>query len=388
MPVRMSIPLRRVGRLLTLLACMTLPAVCRAAREVPVFTVDVADSTPAALAPAMRAVLVRATGHARAASDPQLAALVANAAAYVEGYQHGAAGELQVSFKAAALQQAIRAAGRNLWSADRPFTLIVLGALPNPSQQALAATAVQQAAETRGLPISIVPLTVRDANGRLLPRQSLLGMVHNFGAEQLLIGQDLTQGAAPLASGAAPPPAAPAPAALSPPAALASGASAPAASAPSAPADTWRWTLVTPFMMRQFTGSVTTGIDATVRLLAPPLAATGADSVVETPVRIEGLQTLDDYAQVETMLAAVPGVHQSLVARLSGSDAVFDLWARGGAAGVSRMLADSPRFRPIGGSGMLAYRYVPPPPPSAPPAAAAAPPSQGSPAASPAAPPP
>ena len=92
MPVRMSIPLRRVGRLLTLLACATLPVVCRAAREVPVFTIDVADSTPAALAPAMQAVLVRATGHTRAASDPQLAALVVNAAAYVQGYQHGAAG--------------------------------------------------------------------------------------------------------------------------------------------------------------------------------------------------------------------------------------------------------------------------------------------------------
>lgn len=383
MPVRMSIPLRRVGRLLTLLACATLPVVCRAAREVPVFTIDVADSTPAALAPAMQAVLVRATGHTRAASDPQLAALVVNAAAYVQGYQHGAAGELQVSFKAAALAQAIRAAGRNLWSADRPFTLIVLGGLPGPSQQALAATAVQQAAETRGLPISIVPLAVRDANGRLLSRQSLLAMVHNFGAEQMLIGQDVNPAATPSASGAGP-----TPAAASLPAAVAPGAAASAAGQ----ADTWRWTLVTPFMMRRFTGSVTTGIAATVRLLAPPLAASSADSVVETPVRIEGLQTLDDYAQVETMLAAVPGVHQSLVARLSGSHAVFNLWARGGAAGVSRMLADSPHFRPVGGPGMLAYRYVPPPPPapapSATPAAAAAPPSQGSPAASPAAPPP
>ncbi len=383
MPVRMSTPLRRVRRLLTLLACATLPVVCRAAREVPVFTIDVADSTPAALTAAMQAVLVRATGHIRAASDPQLAALVANAAAYVQSYQHGAAGELQVSFKAAALEQAIRTVGRNLWSADRPFTLIVLGGLPGPSQQALAATAVQQAAETRGLPISIVPLAVRDSNGRLLARQSLLAMVHNFGAEQMLIGEDVNPGATPAASGAALNPAA-----ASPSAVVAPGAAAPAAGQ----ADAWRWTLVTPFMMRRFTGSVTTGIDATVRLLAPPLAATSADSVVETPVRIEGLQRLDDYAQVETMLAAVPGVHQSLVARLSGSHAVFDLWARGGAAGVSRMLADSPRFRPLGGPGMLAYRYVPPPPPaaapSATPAAAGAPPPEGSPAASPAAPPP
>lgn len=386
MPVCMSTPLRRVGRLLTLLACVTLPAVSRAAREVPVFTVDVANSTPAALAAAMQAVLVRATGHARAASDPQLAALVANAAAYVQGYQQGATGALQVSFKPAALEQAIRAAGRN-WSTDRPFTLIVLGARPGRSQQALAATAVQQAAEARGLPISIVPLAVRDANGRLLPRPSLLVIVHNFGAEQLLVGQDLSQGAMPPASGAAPPAAA-----TLPPGAAASATAAQVAAAPRGQADTWHWTLVTPFMMRRFTGSVTAGIDTTVRLLAPPLAATSADSVVETPVRIEGLQTLDDYAQVETMLAAVPGVHQSVVARLSGSHAVFDLWARGGAAGVSRMLADSPRFRPLAGPGMLAYRYLPPPPTprsaSSTPAAAAAPPSQDPPAASPAASPP
>ena len=135
--------------------------------------------------------------------------------------------------------------------------------------------------------------------------------------------------------------------------------------------DTWRWTLVTPFVTRQFTGSITTGIDATVDLLAPPIEASPADSIVKTPVRIEGLRTLDQYARVETMLAAVPGVRHSTVERIAGTTAVFDLWARGGASTVSRMLAISPRFKPLSANGMLAYQYVPAPPPASSPAAPA-----------------
>ncbi len=379
MLVRMSTALRRVGRLLTLLTCTAVPALCLASREVPVFTVPVAAQTPAALQQAMQAVLVRATGHASAATDPQLASLVANAAQYVQGYEHGGQGQLLVDFNATALEQAISAAGRNVWSADRPFTLVVLSPPPGASQQATDAAAVQQAAEARGMPISIVPLAVRDANGNLLPSETLLAMVHNLGAEQLLIGHDVTP---PSLAPPAPSPAgadAPAPA----PAPGAAGASDGASSSAAVPVqtDTWRWTLVTPFVIRRFTGSITTGIDATVDLLAPPIEASPADSIAKTPVRIEGLRTLDQYARVETMLAAVPGVRHSTVERIAGTTAVFDLWARGGARAVSRMLAISPRFKPLSANGMLAYRYVPGPPPASTPTAPAS-------AANPAAPPP
>lgn len=358
MLVRMSTALRRVGRLLTLLVCTAVPALCLASREVPVFTVPVAAQTPAALQQAMQAVLVRATGHASAATDPQLASLVANAAQYVQGYEHGGQGQLLVNFSAAALEQAISAAGRNVWNADRPFTLIVLSPPPGASQQAMDAAAVQQAAEARGMPISIVPLGVRDASGNLLPAETLLAMVHNLGAEQLLIGRDMTP-----PSSLAPPAPSPAGAAASPAPVPAPGAT-PSVAAP-AQTDTWRWTLVTPFATRHFTGSITTGIDATVDLLAPPVEASPADSIAKTPVRIEGLRTLDQYARVETMLAAVPGVRHSSVERIAGTTAVFDLWARGGASAVSRMLAISPRFKPLSANGMLAYQYVPAPLPGA-----------------------
>lgn len=365
---RMSTALRRVGRLLTLLACMALPAVCLARREVPVFTVSVTAKTPAALAQAMRAVLVRATGHGSAAQDPQLSPLVAHAAQYVQSYQHGPAGGLRVTFDAAALEQAISAAGRNLWNAERPFTLVVLSPPPGTVQQAADAAAVQQAAEARGLPISIVPLTVREANGQLLGTEALLSMVHNLGAEQLLVGRDLGSPSVPggasssMQNASLTPPA---------PAGTSSPADAPPAGAAAAPAggatppDTWRWTLVTPFIRRQFTGSISAGIDSTVDLLAPPVQASAAGGVAKTPVRVEGLKTLDDYARVETMLAAVPGVHHSTVARVGSTTVVFDLWARGGASAVSRMLAISARFKPVAGADTLTYRYVPPPPASA-----------------------
>ena len=343
-----------MGRLLTLLACTAGPALCLANPQMPVYTATAAAQTPAALQQAMRAVLVRATGHASAAEDPQLAALVANASEYVQGYQHGGQGQLRVTFNAAALDQAISAAGRSVWGANRPFTLIVLSPAPGLSEQSTDSAAVQQAAESRGLPISIVPLTVRAANGRLLRSEALLEMAHNLGAEQLLIGRDLTASSGLVQPSAAAP--APLPAGQS--AATATGATASAA-AP-AQTDTWRWTLVTPFITREFTGSIRTGIDATVELLAPPLEAASADGIAKTPVRIEGLRTLDDYAQVETMLAAVPGVRLSTVERLDGTTAVFDLWAHGGASAVSRMLGISPRFKALSAAGVLAYRYLPP----------------------------
>ncbi|MGC8519493.1 MAG: DUF2066 domain-containing protein [Steroidobacteraceae bacterium] len=357
----MTTALRRVGRLLTLLTCAALPAVCLASRKVPVFTVDTAAQTPAALAQALQTVLVRATGHTAAAEDPQLAALTSHAAQYVQGYQQGPTGTLQVTFQAGPLEQAIRAAGRNLWNADRPFTLVVLSPPPAALEQATDDASVQQAAERRGLPISIMPLTVRTADGPLLPSVALLAMAHNFGAEQLLIGREVTANA------------------LDPPGATAASA-APAASAGvgadaavSVP-ETWHWTLVTPFATRQFTGSVTSGIDQTVDWLAPPLQAVPGGGIAKTQVRIVGLRTLADYAQAETMLAAVPGVHQSTVRQIDGSTVEFELWARGGAASLRQMLSWSPRLKPQASDRGLTYRYVPPPPAPPAPTASSPPP--------------
>ena len=353
MPARTITIFRRLRRVLPMLACAALPAVSHASHAVPVYTVNLAARTPEALAQAMRAALVRATGHRRVATDPALAPLVATAERYVLGYLPDRLGARQVMFDGPRIDQAIRAAGLSVWSPDRPFTLVVLNPAPRQRAQAGDTTAINQAAEERGLPISIVPLSVRDASGRLLSAESLLATVHRFSAEQLLVGHPVQtssslQGAQSGGSAQfapAPMPASPSAAGPSPDGAGQSGV--------------WRWTLVTPFMTRRFTGSISAGIDGTVNLLAPPVEATAADQVSEVRVRIDGVETLPDYARVETMLAAVPGVERSTVARVAGTTALFHLWARGGAETVGPMLASSPRLKRIAASGGLAFRYAP-----------------------------
>ncbi len=361
MPSRKRIASSLVRRLL-LAAWAVLPAVSWAAKPVPVFEVDIAAQTPAALRQAMRAALVRATGRREAATDPAFAGLIADAAKYVAGYQRGAQGETQVVFNSAAVAQAIAAAGRSLWDPVRPFTLIVISPPADQADQASDDTQLEQAAEARGLPISIVPLPVTDQSGNLLPRAALLAMAHRYGADELLIGTPPAQASsAPSAPAAqegatSPPPASVAPA----PPAPSGAASAAAPGTSAAPGQQWQWTLETDFISQTWSGSITTGIDRTVGLLAPSAGPAAEDATREARIEIDGVETLADYANIELMLAAVPGVSAANVTRVDGARVVFDLAARGGEAAVARSLAASPRFAPAPGAGALpVFRYRP-----------------------------
>jgi hypothetical protein len=343
-----------------LAACMLLSAPAWAARPVPVFQVPVAGQSGPDLQQAMRDALVRATGRRRSASDPVFAGLIANAAKYVRRYEHGPQGQLWVVFNAAAVDRSIAALDRSIWNPNRPFTLVVVSPPVDQVDQAEDQAGLEQAAEARGLPISIVPLQVTDGSGNPLPREALLQMAHQYGAEQLLVGtppavdtgtagtaaQDGTTqatGSAPAAAGA---PAAPA-VAVAPAASPSAPVAAPAASAATAPSQTdWQWTLYTNFATRSWSGSLTAGIDNTVDLLAPPAGPASANTPARTRVKIEGVSSLADYANIELMLGAVPGVSSASVSRISGDSVVFDLTVRGGDAALSRALAGSPRFVP------------------------------------------
>jgi hypothetical protein len=349
MPTRTTIASSSARRYL-LAACAALPAAGWAARPVPVFEVDVAGQTPPALEQAMRAALVRATGRQEAAEDPAFADLIANAPKYVAGYQSGPQGEMQVIFNSAAVAQAIAAAGRSLWDPVRPFTLIVISPPPDEADQASDDSQIEQAAQARGLPISIVPLTVTDQSGNLLPRDALLELAHRYGADQLLIGHPPAGSASlPPAPGASPPP--------PPPSAGTAGATAAPTPAPVL-SQQWQWTLETNFTGQTWSGSLVTGVDQTVDLLAPPPGPAGADVARETQIEIDGVTNLADYANIELMLAAVPGVSAANVIEVDGTRAVFDLMVRGGEAAIARSLAGSPRFSPAGGTGALpVFRY-------------------------------
>ena len=376
----------RIRAALLLAACTLLPAAAWAARPVPVFQVAVAGQTAPDLQQAMRDALVRATGRRRSASDPVFAGLIADAPQYVQRYEHGPQGELLVVFNAAAVDQSIAALDRSIWDPRRPFTLVVLYPPLDQTDQAEDQAGLEQAAEQRGLPISIVPLQVTDGSGNPLPREALLQMAHQYGAEQLLVGRvpaadtaaagmAAPDGSAPATSSAASAPSAAeapattptAPSATAPPAAgpPTPGASSAASAVTAQAAADWQWTLYTNFATQNWSGSLTAGIDNTVDLLAPPAGPASANTPMRTQVKIEGVSSLADYANIELMLGAVPGVSAASVSQVSGDSVVFDLTVRGGDAALGRELAGSPSFTRAGpaaqggrGAGApLVFRY-------------------------------
>jgi len=313
----------RAGRFracLALLLCGVLPLSALAARPVRVYEVDVSGQSATALQEAMRQALVRATGRRESANDPALASLIEDAAKYVKSYSPGPRGETQVIFDRAAVERSIAAAGRSVWAADRPFTLVVLYPPPGRADADAARAALEQAAAARGLLISVIPLTVVDANGADLGRDAILGTAQRYGGDEVLVGR--TDG--------------------------------------TAPAGQYQWTLYTNFSSQSWSGSLASGIDGTVDLLAPPQGASLAQTEAKVLVQIDGVANLSDYANVQRMLEAVPGVRGANIVRAAGNAVTFDITARGGSDALDHALAGSSRLARAGSSnGPLVYDYHP-----------------------------
>jgi hypothetical protein len=312
---------RRPGLILSLvlLACVALSMQAAMARTVRVYEVDVAGQSPGALQDAMRQALVRATGHREAANDPALASIVEDAPKYVKSYAKGAQGQNQVVFDGAAVERAITAAGRGVWSADRPFTLVALyPPLPRAAEEPARAELEQEAAR-RGLLISLIPLTVVDASGSEVGRDALLSAAQRYGADQVLVGRT-----------------------------------------DKAPVGQWRWTLHTGLSSQSWNGPLIAGVDGTVDALVPQGSAALAQADAETRVQIDGVAGLSDYASVERILQSVPGVRRARIAEVQGTQAVFELTVRGGAEALDRALSGSTRLaRSSASNGTLVYLYHP-----------------------------
>jgi hypothetical protein len=193
-------------------------------------------------------------------------------------------------------------------------------------------------------------------------------MAHRYGAEQLLVGSPPAAAPAPPPPVNGAPPGSPAAAATAPPASPQPGAAPSAPAANPAPAQpglppVWQWKLYTDFSTQSWRGPLTAGIDDAVDALAPPVGAAAANAPGQMEVEIEGVSSLADYANIEQMLGAVPGVSAANVRQVSGDSVLFDLTVRGGGATVDRALSRSPSFTrvtpPAQGGGALVYRYRP-----------------------------
>jgi hypothetical protein len=261
-------------------------------RPVRIYEVDLEEQSPTAVQNAMRQALVRATGRRESADDPALAAVIADAARYVKSYASGPRGEPQVVFDAVAVAQAIDTAGLEL----------------------------ERAATERGLPISVIPLTVIDAAGNTLDASALMQSAQRYGGDQVLVGRADAGGVA---------------------------------------AGQLQWTLYTRAQSETWTGPLSAGIDHAVDLEAPPPGAAG-EAAAPARVRVEGVAGLADYAAVERLLQSIAGVRRAEVAEVDAGSVTFEVQMRGGSAALERELSGSTHFAPgASGGARLVYRYQP-----------------------------
>ena len=304
---------------------LALPPSAWAGREVRLYDVVVkGEASAPAVQDAMRRVLVRATGRREAASDPLLSPIVNDATRYVQSSRRATNGDTQIVFDGAALEQSIAAAGRSVWEHERPFTLVVFYPPLTGAAGDAARVDLEKTAENRGLPISLAPVPVVDANGAELPRDAVLQSAQRLGGDAVLIGRG--DGAALTGGG-------------------------------------FQWTLQTTFATENWSGALDAGINGAVDALARVQDSAASLAELETSVQVAGVTTLNDYAAVGRLLESIPGTRRVSLAEVSGGVATFNVLARGGAEAVNRALSTSTRLArsgaSAGGGAQLMYDYKP-----------------------------
>jgi hypothetical protein len=315
----MKLPYRSLLHLIATLGLLG-AAPAWALRPVQVFEVTVRGATATTVvADGMRAALVRATGRRDAPANPALAAIVQNAAQYLKGSRALTGGAIQVNFDGVRLGQAILAAGGSLWDSNRPFTLVAINPVPSgPAGDALRVQ-LEQTAEERGLPISLVPLAVTDSAGVTLPDDVVLHSAQSLGGDAVLIGR----------------------------------------ADPANPGQ-WQWHLVSGYSSDGWSAPADGGINGAADQLASVAVETGSKPLVQVIVQVAGVATLTDYARVEQLLRAVPGVQTSGLTAAQDTTATFTVGVRGGGTTLTRGLAGSAHLGGgVAGETQLQLNYQP-----------------------------
>ncbi|MEJ0007270.1 MAG: hypothetical protein WDM77_13120 [Steroidobacteraceae bacterium] len=144
--------------------------------------------------------------------------------------------------------------------------LVAINPVPSgPAADGLRAQ-LEQTAEARGLPISLVPLAVTDAAGVTVSDDAVLQSAQSLGGDAVLIGR-----------------------------------------ADPANPGLWQWHLVSGYTSDGWSGAADAGINGAADSLASVAASTGSRTLVQVVVQVSGVATLTDYARVEQLLKSVPG---------------------------------------------------------------------------------
>ena len=312
-----------VGFLALGLLAFAIPAA--ATRQVRVFETNVSSQTdPAVQAQAgLRVVLVRATGSRDAANDPALAGVLAQAQTYVIATRPAATGGgTTLVFDAAALERDIVAAGRTVWSSERPLLLIVLtggpatGAFETRRQVEGVLDAV---GNRRGQPISVVrPEGVNLPTTGDIPVEAALAAAQRRGADGVLVGY---------------------------------GDAVPNGGV-------WRWTLNAAGISESWNGTLEEGVHGAADVFVRNAVMYAAQPELTILVEVEGVPTLKDYARAAEMLGEAGAVRSVQLAEVSGSRATFSVVTRGGGDALLASLGANARFERVDptAGGTIAFR--------------------------------
>ncbi|HTY95172.1 MAG TPA: DUF2066 domain-containing protein [Steroidobacteraceae bacterium] len=291
-----------------------------ASRLVQVYEVTVRGASAATVVTeGLRQALVRATGRLDAAANPQLAGVIQNAPQYLKGSRSLPGGAVQLQFDGTALAQAVVGAGASLWDSNRPFTLVAINPVPSgPAGEALRVQ-LEQSAEARGLPVSVVPLAVSDAAGMPLPDAAVLQSAQALGGDAVLIGR----------------------------------------ADPAIPGQ-WQWHLVSSYTSDVWNGAADAGINGAADSLASVALDAGSKPLIQVAVEVAGVATLTDYAHVEQLLRGLPGVQVSGLVAAQADRASFTVGVRGGGEALLRGLAGSAHLGVTAtGETRIQLNYVP-----------------------------
>ena len=273
-----------------------------------------AGSQTAAFEDAMRIVLQRATGRRDAAADPALGGLLSDPRRFVKVVRPSAGGTL-VSFDGAALERAIVAAGRAVWSGPRPRTIIALRStnIDSAAQAELAAVAL-----ARGVSIQIVSAASLGLPNASIERDQALAAAQRAGGDALLVGERFENDGSGL----------------------------------------YRWALQTSTSASQSSGGLQAGLQDAVDGYVRAAEAVQSLPEVETLVAFLDVQSLRDFALVTETLGGLPGLKRVLLREVAPQAAMFRLVARGGADALLASLGSSGRFEsvPASGGAVLAFR--------------------------------
>ncbi len=301
----------------------------------------VTRSLSASFDAALRTVLVKVTGRRDITEDLVVMNQFASAEPYVQQYRTLPDGTVWVLFDRVALRRALDGIGQPIWGEERPVTLVWLVmddgrgtrdilsaeadveeatgifAVPappgNPERQAVARETLLSTAAERGLPM-ILPLVDPEELGAILISdiwggftESLVLASQRYGADAVLVGR---------------------------------------ARARSVENAQVRWTLMRGDDQFNWDGDIASGPDRIADYFAARLATSGSASG-QMQLRVDGVESLDDYGRLSQYLSALDVIEEFSVDQVSHETVIFSLLVRGDTDRLMRSIALQRMLQPV-----------------------------------------